>query len=69
MALYKEKVVDIASGEESWRDYSKEEIAEVEDAIAEIDANAEALKAKELAKTELLQKLGITDDEARLLFS
>lgn len=67
--MYKEKIVNVETGEETWRDYTPEEIAAVEKAQAE---TAELLaKQAELAaaKSALLEKLGITDDEAKLLLS
>jgi urease accessory protein UreE len=75
--MYKEKIVDAITGEESWRDYTAEEIAEVEAFNAELQKErlkaetAEAAKAaaKLAEKAALLTKLGITEDEAKLLLS
>jgi F0F1-type ATP synthase membrane subunit b/b' len=67
--MYKEKIVDAKSGKETWRDYTAEEIAEVEAAkvkAAEIQAEAEA---KATQKAALLDRLGITEDEAKLLLA
>lgn len=65
--MYKEKIVNVATGEETWRDYTPAEIAEVEKAQAE--AAEQAVKAAEAAaaKAVLLTKLGITEEEAKLL--
>lgn len=67
--MYKEKIVDIETGEETFRNYTKDEIAIVE-------ANIEKAKMENLANEEkinqklaLFEKLGITAEEAKLLFS
>lgn len=65
--MYKEKIIDLISGEEIFRDYTKEEIANVE---------AEQVQAAELNKKEqeritarnaILEKLGLTEEEAAVL--
>jgi hypothetical protein len=65
--MYKEKIVDAATGKETWRDYTEAEIAEVEAAKAEAETQRLAQEAKATAKATLLNKLGITAEEARLL--
>ena len=69
--MYKEKIVDALTGLETFRDYTEAEIAEVEAEIAtktaEATARAEAEATASAAKAVLLAKLGITEDEARLL--
>jgi len=66
-------VVDCSTGVSAEIPLTGEELAQREaDAQAALEAKAqeEADKAtKETAKTELLTKLGITDDEAKLLLS
>lgn len=63
------KIVNCITGEEIVRDATSEEIAQIE-TQAENDAVAQAqAKAKEIAKAALLNKLGITTEEARLLLS
>jgi hypothetical protein len=68
--MYKEKIVNVATGEETWRDYTDAEIAEVEKFQAEIAqkqilrAEAEAKKAAAEAK---LAALGLTADDLRAL--
>jgi len=66
-------VVDCSTGVTSQVPLTSDELAQREaDAIAALEAKAleEAEKtAKEAAKTELLGKLGITEDEAKLLLS
>ena len=66
---YFEKIVNVETGEEKIRPYTKDEIATIEKATAEAQAKAAADNARELEKTALLSKLGITDDEAKLLLS
>jgi spermidine/putrescine-binding protein len=71
--MYKEKIVDATTGKETFRDYTKAEIAEVEAEIsakqAEAQTKAEAEATKAAQKAALLQKLGITESEAALLLS
>ena len=66
---YFEKIVNVETGEETIRPYTKEEIAKMEKAAAEVQAKAAADNARELEKAALLSKLGITNDEAKLLLS
>ena len=66
-------IVDCSTGESTVVPLTAEEIAERE-AAAAAWAEAEAAKeaeavAKAAAKAELLAKLGITEDEAKLLLS
>jgi len=71
--MYKEKIVNALTGIETFRDYTETEIAEVEAEIvakqAEATAKAQVEAAKAADKAALLAKLGITEDEARLLLS
>jgi hypothetical protein len=67
--MYKEKIVNAETGEETWRDYTEAEIAEVEAAQAEAETERLAQEAKAVEKAALLAKLGITEDEAKLLLS
>lgn len=67
--MYKEKIINVETGEETWRDYTAEEIAEVEkNKLSAEKRNAEILE-KEKTKKAILTKLGITEDEAKLLLS
>ena len=73
MTKYFERIIDAATGEETIRPYTAEEIAAVEALQAEMDAakaerDAEQA-AKDAAKAELLAKLGITAEEAALLLA
>ena len=63
------KIVNCETGEEIIRDANSEEIAQMElDADNAATAKTEA-EAKETAKSALLNKLGITAEEAVLLLS
>jgi hypothetical protein len=68
---YTEKIINVATGEETIRPYTADEIAEVEAAIAEGEKVKTEIKmaadAKATAKAELLERLGITAEEAALL--
>lgn len=70
MIMYKEKIIDIQTGEITWRDYSTKEIAEVEAAQAEAllrsEQAAEKQAAKEAAQAKLAA-LGLTTDDLKAL--
>lgn len=61
------KIVNVETGEEIVRDATPEEITQMEiDAANATAAKAEA-EAKATAKAALLNRLGITEEEARIL--
>jgi len=65
--MTQEKIVNAITGEVTYRDYTAEELAKREQGQIEM-ANFLAAKAEAAAKRQaLLDKLGITEDEARLL--
>lgn len=66
-----EKIFDAVSGEETIieRDMTADEIAAYEKAQAEAAEIAAKAAEAAAAKTALLAKLGITEDEAKLLLS
>ena len=66
---YIERIINLETNEIIERPYTAEELAKVELAKEEalLKAQAEAAKAHE--KSALLAKLGITEDEAKLLLS
>ena len=49
------------------RDATEEEAAAIDAQVAEAEAQAAALAAKAAARQALLEKLGITEEEAQLL--
>ena len=65
--MYKEKIVNVQTGEETWRDYTAEEIAELEAAQAETAERLVEAEAKEAARQAVLTKLGLTAEEAQAL--
>lgn len=65
--MYQEKIFNVETGEEIFRDYTDAEIAEVEKAQAKTQAEAEAEATKAADKAAVLAKLGLNEDEARLL--
>lgn len=65
--VLKEKIVNIETGEETWRDYTPEEMAAVETAKAIAEAYLAEAQAKEAARKAVLEKLGLTADEAAAL--
>lgn len=67
MSTLKVKIVDTLTGEETVRDMTDAELAQLEADKVSIQSEIEAVKAREAAKADLLAKLGITADEAKLL--
>ena len=61
------QIHNIATGEQYVRDMTAEELAEREVMQAEAEAQAEVKVAKAIARQSLLEKLGITEEEAQLL--
>ena len=64
-----EKIIDLQTGEETIRPYTEAEIAEVEAANLKAEEKRELLAEQGIARNALLEKLGITSDEAKLLLS
>jgi hypothetical protein len=66
-------IVDCSTGETSIVELTAEEIADLETARVSAEAERVEREAKEaadaIAKSALLKKLGITQEEARLLLS
>jgi hypothetical protein len=58
---------DIETNEVIEREMTKDEVSAIKDAQASAKANLEAELTKAAEKAALLAKLGITEDEARLL--
>lgn len=67
--MYYEKILNIETGEEILRNYTAKELEQVKLAQAEAAAEIEALTAKEAARLAVLEKLGLTADEAAALLS
>ena len=66
---YFERIVDLETGETTERFYTADEIAEMDTKQAEALNAIEKEAAKAAEKAALLEKLGITEDEAKLLLS
>lgn len=66
-----EKVFDISTGEETIieREETAQEIAQREATEAEAAQFEAEIQAKAIAKAALLERLGITEEEAKLLLS
>lgn len=71
MAKMIEKIVNIETGIEEIieRDLTEQEIAERNEAIAKAQSLADAQAKVSATKAALLEKLGISEDEAKLLLS
>lgn len=63
------KIVNATTGEEIEREMTKAEMLEFEKLKANSELKANLESQAENAKTELLNRLGITEDEAKLLLS
>ena len=68
---YTEKIIDIETGEETLREYTAAEIAEVEkaqaDAILENEKVTAEQATKDAARQAVLDKLGLSADEVAAL--
>ena len=68
-----ERIYDVATQEETMRPYTKEEIKKAEEMAANANKIREEFEAKQQiisdAKSAILNKLGITEEEAKLLLS
>jgi hypothetical protein len=67
--MTKIKIHNIETGEVIEREMNEEELAQWEADKTTAEAKAEAEAQAEVAKAALLERLGITEDEARLLLS
>ena len=68
--MLKEKIIDLSSNEEIYRNYTALEIAEVEAAQAEAVKKAEAeleARAKRLSALAKLEALGLDEDDLKAL--
>ena len=63
-----ERIVDL-DGTITEKPYTKEQIEQNNKTILELETQDQAQALKATAKAELLSKLGITEDEAKLLLS
>lgn len=61
------KIVNVETGEEIEREMTADELAAWEANKSEVEAAKAEAEAKEAARQALLDKLGITADEAKLL--
>ncbi len=67
MSKFKVTVVDCSNNEEIVRDATANEIADAKIFDEKIIQQKKDLEAKEAARQEILDRLGITADEAKLL--
>jgi hypothetical protein len=67
MSKYVEKIVNIETGDETMRPYTDEEVAAAEAIQIELEAKEAEAAAKLAARKAVLDKLGITANEAKLL--
>jgi hypothetical protein len=67
--IYYEKIVNIATGQETIRPYTEEEIAQLQANKILVDERASEIAAKEAERSAVLEKLGLSPNEAKLLLS
>jgi hypothetical protein len=67
MSEYKEKIVDAITGEVIWRDYSEEEVLQIENNLKQIAAEQAEAESKATARQVILDRLGISAEEASIL--
>jgi hypothetical protein len=60
-------ITDLSTGEVIVREYNDDEMIGHNALLAQIELEAAEAEAKAQAKAELLERLGITEDEAKLL--
>lgn len=68
--MYREKIVNVQTGEETYRDYTKDEIAQVEKSKIEMEIWSKNELAKRQARKSALAKLaslGLTEEEISAL--
>ena len=65
--MYYHKFVNAETGKETIVEFNKDEIKVMEANIAEAKAEDDALKVKQEARLAVLERLGLTADEAALL--
>lgn len=68
--MFKEKIVNVITGEETWRDYTPEEIATVEEAKIKAEKEIKELAEREAKRQSALNKLidlGLTEEEIAAL--
>jgi hypothetical protein len=61
------KIVNVETGEEIVRDATAEEIAQMQSDVTEVLATRAQIETKKAEKQALLDRLGLTADEAKLL--
>jgi hypothetical protein len=69
MAKYQEKIFNVETGETTYRDLNAKEIELLELSQQEAEKHAAEIAAKETARQAILDKLGLTSDEAETLLS
>ena len=70
---YKETIINIETGEITERPYTEDEIKAIQEQVALSEARLASEQAEAIAKVEakaaLLARLGITEEQAKLLLS
>jgi hypothetical protein len=69
MTQYKEIIHDIATGETTERDFTKSEIAAMEEAKAKIELELQDYAAKQILRESAISKLGLTAEEVAAILS
>ena len=61
------RIINVETGEEIVRDATAEEIAQMEIDVVNAKATEEAIKAEAIKRQAILDRLGLTADEAKLI--
>jgi hypothetical protein len=69
MSKYQEKIVNATTGEITFRDYSDSEILEIKTLHKQAEAAQAEVEARAAARQAVLEKLGLTADEAAALLA
>ena len=68
MNEYKETIVNAETGEVKVRNLTKAEIANLQSQQTELEERLKIAEEKNLARMAILEKLGLSADETKLLF-
>jgi hypothetical protein len=66
--MYIEKIVNIQTGEETIREFTAQEIAEREASDIELAKARKFQEDQALKRAEIIARLGLTEEEAAILF-
>jgi hypothetical protein len=65
--MYFEKIVDVATGEETLREFTEKEISAIEKEQAKLAKEAKAQSDKAKAREDVLKSIGLTEEQIQAL--